>query len=320
VLLAAELRAAGIPARFLDGAHAGIVTSADAGDACVLRVDTTALAAALENGEVPVVPGFQGVSEEGLTTTLGRGGSDTTACAIGVALDAEKVEIYKDVDGVMTADPRLVADAHLIEVLGRDELFEMSNAGAKVVHTPAAELALLAGIPLRIRSTFEEGEGTEVCDIAARRPCAVATAISSQSGISRLRVRLPQTHEDSLAHMEVQTRVFSALAEAGISVDMFTPMNDRLVLSVDENRESAALEALAPTGYECAVRRGLSKVTVIGAGMHGVVGVMARVERALCAAGIDVLQSADSHATISVLVDGSACPEAIRALHREFGL
>lgn len=314
------LEDAGIPARRFSGATAGIVTSSDAGEAQIEEIDVSAIEAALEEGRVPVVAGFQGIDRSGLVTTLGRGGSDTTACALGVALEADHVDIYKDVDGIMTSDPHICAEASLIERISQAELFEMSNAGAKVVHTPAAELALHCGIPMRIRNTFSGSPGTEVVDLASYRPTRVVTAVTTQRGIARIRVTLPHTKEDSLAHMKVQTEAFELMAAAGVSVDMFTPVNDRLIFSIDQKSLSRALAALEGAVLDCAVREGLSKVTAIGAGMHGVVGVMARIERALCEAGIDVLQSADSHATISVLVDSACEGAAVRALHDEFDL
>ena len=190
VVVAHELRAAGIDAAAFTGPEAGVITDGVAGDSAVIEVFPGGLYQAIDAGKVPVVAGFQGMSEDGRITTLGRGGSDTSACALGVALAAQEVEIYTDVDGVMSADPRVCESAGVIEVIRPDELFQMAKAGSRVVHTPAAELALNSGIAVRVRSTFSDHNGTLVADIAGYRPDRVATAVSHTIGIARIRVRL----------------------------------------------------------------------------------------------------------------------------------
>lgn len=320
IVAASQLREANVDACAISGCSAGLLTSSEPGNAIVRKIDPSILLDLIARGSVPVVAGFQGIDEMGYITTLGRGGSDTSACALGVALNAECVEIYKDVDGVMTADPRICPDARTIERMGADELFEMSNAGSCVVHTPAAQLAMSAGMSLRIRDTFSDGPGTQVVDLESFSPNAVVSAISSRGNVSQVRVHLPRNADDGEAHMRDQSKAFDAMARAGISLDMFTPLSDRLVFCVDSEDLPRAQEALGAMGLEYAARSGFSKVTLIGAGMHGVVGVMARLERALHKAGIDVLQAADSHATIAVLVASEYEDAAVRALHSEFGL
>jgi aspartate kinase len=150
VVLAHELRAAGVEARAFTGAEAGIGTDGVFGSAAITDVHPGSLLAALSRGVVPVVAGFQGIAGDGSLTTLGRGGSDTTACALGVALKADAVEIYTDVDGVMSADPRSCEGPRVLEVIRADELHQMARHGARVVHTPAAELALASGLAVRV--------------------------------------------------------------------------------------------------------------------------------------------------------------------------
>jgi len=319
VVVAHELRAAGIEARAFSGAEAGIVTDSVSGDASIQSIDAARLDSALRDGLVPVVAGFQGRSPEGTLTTLGRGGSDTTACALGVALGAEEVEIYTDVDGVMSADPRVCDGTGVLEVIGADELFQMARAGSRVVHTPAAELALNSGIAVRVRNTFTDHDGTLVADIAGYRPDRVATAVSHVSGVVRFRVTLPAP-EGTPDHMHAQTKVYRAMADAGVSLDMFTPLGATLIFTVSENARAGACEVLDSLTLPYEERAGFSKVTLVGAGMHGVPGVMARLADYLAAAGVDIHQAADSHTTISVLVDTSDTETAIAALHRGFGL
>jgi aspartate kinase len=226
-----ELSCDGIPARPFTGADAGIVTDGVAGGATIEEIYPALLLATLADGIVPVVAGFQGIGPDGLLTTLGRGGSDTTACALGVALEADEVEIYTDVDGVMTADPRVCDGAEVLERIGADELFQMARHGSRVVHTPAAELAMAAGLDLRVRNTFTAEDGTlVVVDIAGYRPDAVATAVSHSHGVVRFEVPLPAS--DAGGSTVAQARVYRAMAAAGVSLDMFTPFAGSLAFSV----------------------------------------------------------------------------------------
>jgi aspartate kinase len=320
VVVAHELRAAGIPSSAFSGAEAGIITeAAEDGTSSILRIHPDALFAAIDDGRVPVVAGFQGVAEDGRITTLGRGGSDTTACAIGVAMSAAEVGIYTDVDGVMSADPRACDAAGVLEVVSPDELFQMARAGSKVVHTPAAELALTSGIAVRVRNTFSSHDGTLVANIAGYRPSNIATAVSHVDGIARVRVGLGAC-EGALGHMAAQTRVFRAMADAGISLDMFTPVGDSLVFCVPEAVLDRTTEVVRELGLLHQSHRGLAKVTLVGAGMHGVPGVMAQVAECLVADGVDVYQVADSHTTIAVLIPAEQVTKGVHALHQGFGL
>jgi aspartate kinase len=319
VVLAHELRSADVNARAFTGAEAGIGTDGVHGGAAVTDIHPGPLLAAIAQGLVPVVAGFQGVTVDGTLTTLGRGGSDTTACALGVALEADAVEIYTDVDGVMSADPRAYDGPTVLEVIRADELHQMARHGARVVHTPAAELALASGLAVRVRNTYTDHPGTLVADIAAYRPDRVATAVSHSDGVARLRVSLPAP-EGTRAHMAAQARVYRAMADACVSLDMFTPVGETLVFAVAEDSLDRASEVLSSLGLTYRVQAALSKVTLVGAGMHGVPGVMARMAEYLDRAGVTVLQTADSHATISVLVPSEECRPAVEALHDGFGL
>lgn len=319
IVIAHELRAAGIAAMAYTGAEAGIATDGVHGSAAITEIHPGWLLDAVTRRIVPVVAGFQGVAEDGSLTTLGRGGSDTTACALGVALEAEAVEIYTDVDGVMTADPRTCDAAAVLDSIRADELFQMAKHGARVVHTPAAELALASGLSVRVRNTFTNHPGTTVADIASYRPDSVATAVTNIGPVARVRVSLPAP-EGTAEHMAAQTLVYRAMADAGVSLDMFTPAGDALLFSVPDGSLDTAREVLGSIGLAHEVQAGLAKVTLVGAGMHGVPGVMARMAEHLRDAGVTVLQTADSHTTISVLVTAEDGPSAVDALHDGFGL
>lgn len=319
VVMAHELRAQGVAAAAFTGADAGIATDGSYGSARIVSLHPEALLEALAGGLTPVVAGFQGVTTGGHTTTLGRGGSDTTACALGVALDAACVEIYSDVDGVMTADPRECGAARVLDAVAYEELFQMAHGGAKVMHAPAAELAMHGGVPLRVRNTFSGAPGTLVSDVAP--PAGVATAVSHVDGVAQLRVTLPDaTCEADMARMDAQTRVYERLARSDVSLDMFTPCCERLVFTVAEDSLPAAMRVLDDLAMPYEITTALAKVTLVGAGMRGVPGVMAAVARALCAAEVPILQTADSHTTISVLVWQNMRKAAVEALHEAFGL
>jgi aspartate kinase len=322
VVVARALREAGIGARSFSGAEAGIVTDGRHGDADVVAIAPFAIRAALDEGVVPVVAGFQGVAASGQLTTLGRGGSDTTACALGVALSADAVEICTDVEGVMTADPRVCQDARVIDVMEFEELFQMARHGARVVHAPAAELAMSSHVPLVIRGTFSALPGTLVTDahgVVAAGVRRLATAVTHVDGVARVSVELPQTRGDS-AGMAAQTRIYRVMADADVSLDMFTPCSGRLVFSVRAGDLPRALERLDDVALPYEVTTDLAKVTLVGAGMHGVPGVMARVSEALAGDGVAIHQVADSHTTISVLVWQNSRRTAVAALHQAFGL
>ncbi|WP_324717629.1 aspartate kinase [Carboxydochorda subterranea] len=311
----------GIPAVSLTGAQAGILTEGRHADARILQIRTERLHRELSGGRVPVVAGFQGVTEEGEVTTLGRGGSDTTAAALGVALGAELVEIFTDVDGIKAADPRVVPDAPTLASVAYREAAELAHLGARVVHPRAVEIAMEGHVPLRIRQTGSDHPGTLVWD----RPAGGTMEIRSDRPVVGI------AHVGDLAQVVVggrqdfnqdalHSRLLQAVARKGVSIDLILVSPHQLMFSVPEPAASAVHEALAEFDVEVAVTRKLAKVSVVGAGMHGVPGIMARVARALTGAGVAILQTSDSHASISCLIDGERLGDAIRALFEEFEL
>lgn len=325
VVTAATLKNRDIDAIALTGAQAGIVTDANFTDARILRVDPERLLRHLKEGRVVVVAGFQGATDNGDITTLGRGGSDTTAAALGAALSAEVIEIYTDVEGIKTADPRIVAEAKTLKVLSYQEVSQMAYEGARVIHPRAVEIAMRKDIPIRILSPTSTGPGTLVTHTAGLaatpwpdvREGRLITGVTHIPDVAQITVRQPA---GSVPDPDASVKVFGSMAEAGISVDLISVSPTTQVFTIAGALVDKAKAALARLGYETTVLPGCAKVTIVGARMRGVPGVMAKVARALGEAGIPILQSADSHLTISVLVPQADMARAIRALHREFGL
>ncbi len=325
VIVAGTLKERGLDPIALTGGQAGIITDANFSDARILRVDPERLLRHLKDGRVVIVAGFQGMTDAGDVTTLGRGGSDTTAAAIGAALSAEVVEIYTDVEGIKTADPRIVAEAKTLKVLSYQEVSQMAYEGARVIHPRAVEIAMRKDIPLRILSPTSTGPGTLVTHTAG-------LAASPWPDVKEGRIITGVTHIPDVAQITVSqeaggrpdpdapVRVFEGLASAGISVDLISVSTGCQAFTVAGKLADRTLEILGKLGYKASVRRGCAKVTIVGARMRGVPGIMAKVARALSGEGIPILQTADSHLTISCLVPEADMVKAIRALHREFGL
>lgn len=337
VITAETLRSAGIEAMPLTGPQAGIVTDKSFGAARILRVEPERLWRVLEQGIVPVVAGFQGMTEDGEITTLGRGGSDTTAAALGVALRATEVQIFTDVGGVMTADPRLVPEARTLKTLSYREVMEMAQLGAKVIHPRAVEIAMEGRVPLRVLETGTNAPGTLIVDgpgiSLGERARAGAGPIPGRATTVEIRsdrVVRAVTQMGELARVLITDvgdtgaretlEVFDNLAAAGISLDMIQVEPGRIAFVIDAGKAGLARSILLGLGRRPTIETGFVKVSAVGGGMQGVPGVMARILRALAAAGVTVFHTADSHVNISCLVRADEVARAVGALHREFWL
>jgi len=322
-LLASQLSASGLPARCLTGEQAGLITDGNYGNAHIQYVNPRNILACLEDGFVPIVTGFQGVSENGELTTLGRGGSDTTASALGVALNAEVIDIFTDVEGVMTADPRIVDNARLLDSITYNEICQLARDGAKVVHPRAIEIAMQGNIPLRVRSTFSNSPGTWVSNQPAGRQNEVRiirdrliAGITYTSNLAQLKVKSPVGGQDS----GLELKVFSALAREKISVDFINVQPELISFTVAGNTAKNAVEVLQSIEIYPDIEHNCAKVAVVGAAMTGIPGVMARVVKALTQKGIPILQSGDSYTNIWCLVKKEHMEEAVKALHDQFEL
>lgn len=317
--LCSLLNESGLPSVALTGGQAGILTDGKYGSARIVRVDPERILSHLNDGRIVVVAGFQGMTESGEVTTLGRGGSDTSATALGAALHADVVDIYTDVDGILTADPRLVREARQLAVVSYEEICNMAHNGAKVIHPRAVEVAMKAGVPVRVRSTFSDGEGTLVthADIARGEigwTDRTVTGLAHVRGVTQISVETRDGPSD------LQLSVFRAMASNGISVDFINVMPAGVLYTVTEADTPLAIRLLREMGFHPRITGGCAKVSVIGGGMNGEPGVMARIVEALTGRGIPILQSADSNTTIWVLVSEEDMAPALTALHAAFGL
>ncbi|GAB6180715.1 aspartate kinase [Desulfotomaculum defluvii] len=321
VAMVNTLQHMGHPAVLLTGEQAGIITDDNHNDARIIRVEPKKITHFAEQGKIVVVAGFQGVTENGEITTLGRGGSDTTASALGVALNAECIDIYTDVEGIMTADPRIVEDARILDTVTYNEICQLAHEGAKVIHPRAVEIAMQKNIPLRVRSTFSDAPGTLVTshhgvygtiDITRDR---LASGVTHISGVTQLKIIVKDVTVE-----EPGLRIFRSLALAGISIDFINVSPEIIMFTVKDEVAQKALAVLENLGIQPLVKPNCAKVSTVGAGMTGVPGVMASIVQGLTEEGVEILQSSDSHTTIWVLVDNDNMKKAIKALHRKFKL
>lgn len=322
-VMVSTLNSMGFEAVLFTGGHAGIITNDEFGDARIVRVEPGAILEQLESGKVVVVTGFQGMTEDGQVTTLGRGGSDTTASALGVALDAEVIDIYTDVEGIMTADPRIVEDARIIDTVTYNEICQMAYQGAKVIHPRAVEIAMQRNIPLRIKSTFSDAPGTLVTNMHPDRGAGtditndrIITGIAHTPKVTQIKV----ITKDAPDLHETDKRIFKAMALADISVDFISVQPEAVLFTVSDEVSRKASEILENMGFGLEIIPSCAKVSIVGAGIAGVPGVMASMVEALSEAGVTILQSADSHTTIWVLVHKEDMVAAVQALHRKFSL
>jgi aspartate kinase len=326
-LLTMAIREQGFEARSFTGSQAAIITDTSHTAARIREVRGGRVREALQDGCIAIVAGFQGVSTEKEITTLGRGGSDTTAVALAAALKADACEIFTDVDGVYTADPRRVPGARVIRQVTHAEMLEMASSGAQVMHARAVDIGDRFGVDIRVLSSFVDDDdgrprGTLITRNATQMEEMVLTGLASKPGQTKLVLRGLEPG------MRTQTELLEALARAGVSVDMVAEAFDgdgRMQMSLtiaDEHRERADEVARGLIGGwgagHVAAHGGLSRISLVGHGMHGRPGVYATAYRALLDAGVEVQGVSTSTLSIAVLVATQHEDAALRALHDAF--
>lgn len=331
-LLAMALQAMGVPAVSLTGVQCGIRTDGVHSRARITGIDNRRAVHEFERLRVPVVAGFQGVhaaADTGFveTTTLGRGGSDTTAVALAAALGADECEIYTDVDGVYTADPRVVEDARLLDRISYEEMMEAASQGARVMHLRAVELGRKSGVPIRVLHAMRHGPGTLICEASDSMETQQAvTTVALKAEIGRLTIAgLPN-------RPGIQRDIFERIGAAGISVDDII-QNDAddgagtctIVFTVDQTELAEVrqiVEAAVASIGQGTIHEdlGLSKVSAVGVGMQSQPGVAAKMFKALADAGIRIANITTSEIKISCLVDEADGKSGLRAVHAAFNL
>ncbi|WP_347318326.1 aspartate kinase [Rossellomorea sp. RS05] len=309
----------GVCSTALTGAQAGFRTNDDFGNARIMEMDCERIKKELDLHDAVVVAGFQGATPRGDITTIGRGGSDTSASALGVALEAEFIDIFTDVEGIMTADPRISSRARPIKVVSYNEVCNMAYQGAKVIHPRAVEIAMNSNVPIRIRSTYSKDPGTLVTTPSFMKDhehfrSHPVTGIAHVQSLTQIKVFAREDQYD------LQAEVFKAMAREGISVDFINISPRGVVYTVSSTLSDRAITVLKNLGHVPHVERECAKVSVVGAGMTGVPGITSVIVSSLSDLGIRILQSADSHTTIWVLVKEHDLVNAINALHDAFQL
>jgi aspartate kinase len=328
-LLAMALHARGVDAVSLTGPQAGMRITGRYGSGVISEIKPDRMQGLLDEGNVVIVAGFQGMNALGDVMTLGRGGSDTTAVALAAALDADRCEVYTDVDGIYTADPRIVPEARRVATVSSEEMAEMAWRGAKVMHPRAVELGALYGVEIHVRSSFEEGPGTAIIggdkleylgDIETRETIA---GIVHDLDVSRITLTGIKTGPGTMS------RIFAPLSEQGISVDVIVESGQREGTSdiaftigrgdFGEARRIAS-EVAESLGGRVEGEQELGKVSVVGTGMLNRPGYAASVFGAMGRAGIPIRMVSTSEIQVTCVVPGDRVEEAVRILHEDFRL
>lgn len=315
VIFANTLIGKGYKAKVFTGGQAGIITDDNFGSADIIRVEPKYILDSINQNIIPVIAGFQGMTIDGDITTLGRGGSDTTAALLGEALKAYAVEIYTDVDGIMTADPRIVTNAHILKKISYNEVFQMAEQGAKVIHPRAVEIAMRGNVPLIIKNTMTDSPGTIITQYN--------NAYSNIYETDNLVTGIANMNNRVQVIMEVDSDdkdIFEKIAESKISIDLINIFPDKKIFTISESDLQKLEELLKSNIIKYNIRKNCSKVSIIGNKIRGVPGVMSRIIKALSKNGIEIYQTADSHNTISCLVSQDKADKAIKILHDEFKL
>ncbi len=321
VVMAATLSREGIPACALSGMQAGLVTDGCYGGAEVVDCRPEKIKEMLEQNVVPIVAGFQGVDTVGELNTMGRGGSDTTAVILGAALHAEKVEIYTDVPGIMTADPRIFEDARVIEQITYGEVCQLAYEGARVIHPRAVEVAMRNNVNVVVRHPKEDGPGTLITGEHLMQEGSFSTrGRRAVSGIAHttdlVQFFIQFTEPDPMREL----KIFQRIAEAGINIDLISVFPLVKAFTVSGEHSLDVEQILKGLDVPYLVDPDCAKISIVGVGMHAIPGVMARVVKSLHAQNIKIKQTGDSNITISLLIDKQDLAKAVKTLHDSFQL
>lgn len=323
-LLAMAIQELGYDAISFTGAQVGIVTDSLHTKAKIVEIGDRRIRKALDEDKICIVAGFQGVDVNEDITTLGKGGSDTTAVALAAVLGAEVCEIYTDVEGVYTADPRVVPDSKKIGLLSYDEMLELASAGARVLETRSVEFAKKYRVPLHVRSSFSDKEGTRVMGEMSDMEKVMVSGVTSQTDEAKVSIlKVPD-------RPGIAAKLFGAISKEGIVVDMiiqniseggttdvsFTVLQEALPKTMEVSRRVAS--EIGAKGVS--VDEEIAKVSVVGVGMRTHSGVAAKMFEALASKGINIEMISTSEIKISCIIRQKDAARAVNVLHREFGL
>jgi len=314
VVLSNALEQRGYKTVVYNGLQAGIITDDNFGNAEVLTVCPENIINSLEENKIVIVTGFQGATLNGDITTLGRGGSDTSALILSEALKCEKVEIYTDVDGIMTADPKIVPEAKVIKTMCYSEVYQLAEEGAKVIHPKAVEVAERGNIKIIVKNTLNDCCGTTITqfDGSKSKQDNIITSITFLKDIAQVNIFVNDNENIEELLLEISNR--------GISIDLINLFTDKKVFTINKSDINIVKDLLKLGGYNYTIVSNCCKISVIGHRMRGTPGVMARIVRTLSKEGISILQSSDSYTTIWFLIYEKEFDRAIIALHKEFNL
>ncbi len=322
-LMAMAMHALGVPAVSLNAFQVGMNCTSRYGNARLKRIDTDRINHELDSRKIVIVTGFQGINKYDDYATLGRGGSDTTAVALAAVLHADLCEIYTDVDGVYTADPRIVPDARKLSEITYDEMLELATAGAKVLHNRSVEMAKKYSVPMVVRSSLNESEGTVVKEVVKMEKMLI-TGVAADKNTARISVIGVEDRPG------IAFKIFNKLAKNNINVDIilqsvgrdgtkdisFTVSQDDLkeaLAVLEENKEPLTIQGIT-------YNEGVAKVSIVGAGMMTNPGVASKLFEALFNYGININMISTSEIRITVLVEESEIDRAVRAIHEKFDL
>lgn len=323
-LLSIALQAKGYPSVSFTGAQVHILTDSAYNKARIIDIDAARVQKALHEGKVVVIAGFQGIDSEGNITTLGRGGSDTTAVAMAAALKATECMIYTDVDGVYTADPRIVPDARRLDRLSYEEMLEMASLGSKVLQIRSVEFANKYKVPVRVLSSFKEGPGTLITDEDEQMEQALISGIAHNRDEAKLTI-VGVPDRPGIAYS-----ILGPIADANIEVDMIVQnvsaegMTD-FTFTVHRNDYDVALKILLKTSATIGARgvngdKKIAKLSIVGVGMRSHAGIASKMFKALADEGINIQMISTSEIKVSVVIDEKYLELGVRTLHSAFGL
>ncbi|MDI6793144.1 MAG: aspartate kinase [bacterium] len=323
-LMAIAIHTLGEPAISLTGAQVEILTDEIHTKARIVKIGADRIRKELKEGKIVIVAGFQGITREQDITTLGRGGSDTTAVALAAVLAASSCEIYTDVDGVFTADPRIVPEARKLSRIAYEEMLEMASLGAKVLHPRSVEFAKKYGVLIHVRSSFNDQEGTIVTEEDKDMEDILVTGVTHDENQAKV------TIVDIPDQPGMAAKIFSTLASANINVDMITQSSsvtetNDISFTVEENslgKSMALAEQLAKDLHAWGVTsdRDIAKISVVGLGMRSHAGVAARMFETLGAEGINIQMISTSEIKISIIIERAQTAQAVKAIHQAFEL